>query len=79
MAIFRGPLYLNLKSDHPLGDLKIDMIVTTSQRVHLYGSVQQTLSGKAKGFSEVINADQVSIDQIFDAVRATYLSPAIDT
>lgn len=60
-------VYPDLKRDHRIDELKIDMIVTTSQWIDLYTNIKSLLSGKAKNLGEVINADQVSIKEISDA------------
>jgi hypothetical protein len=72
-------IYLDLDADHRLDQLGIDMFVTTSQRIHLYGNIQPLVSGRVKNLPAVINADDVSIDQILDTVRQIYLSPLVSS
>jgi hypothetical protein len=69
-------VYLDLDPDHRLVDLKVDMIITTSQRIHLYTNIQSALSGKANSLDQVMNADHISIKQILHTVREVYLSPS---
>jgi hypothetical protein len=72
-------VYLDLEPDHPIGELRIDMVVTTSRRIHLYENIRPLVSGRVENLSAVVNADLVSIDQILNAVREVYLSPSVSS
>jgi hypothetical protein len=67
-------VYLDLDADHRLDQLGIDLIVTTSQRIHLYENIRGVVSGWVKNASAGINADHVLISEIMDIVREVYLS-----
>lgn len=65
-------VYLDLDPDHRLDELKIDMIFTTSQRVHLYSNIGSLVSGRVGKSAQVINADQISTKALLEIVRDVY-------
>jgi hypothetical protein len=70
-------VYLDLEADHQLGELGIDMFVTTAQHIQLYENIPGLVSGRVRNFPAVVNVDHVSIDQILSAAKQAYLSPLV--